>query len=537
MRPTKIKHRIGNIIEQEELHSRTHEKTEQQRAKQNKTNVTMVTNRSSDGVLRTFFGSKATIAILIVSALLSIGIGCTVGIVPEILSDRYARLHHSYSGPSCSDWADNVMPQPCRNGADDAQAASAIGTLVLNIFTLFCNPIVGSLSDVHGRKIPIVLGLFLATLPPLVLVIMQIIPSLQPIWYYLASSSVGIINYMSIMFAAISDVVPEELRAPSFAIMLAGWYSGFALGPSFPVLMTHFHVSILSLVLAILSFLLSFFFFPETLPEAITSRRMMNTAEATPASEERSHTPSGIVDFITKPFQKATILNRSAMLRMLTVGSFFSSMVFSTDATLVLFYVESHMDVRDTDVSRMFFVMGCLGVVIQAFLLRPFVRCLGEKGLLVASFVSGTLHNLLYGVARDKRGIFAALCLSQFTKLNFPMLSSIASKGAAESEQGQLQGSLFSVNALAAGAGPMLMQYVYDKTKDSIGPGTMFVFASFLYFLGTITVALMPMENSSDNNEAESASARGELEEPLMESVETISVDEEILEDSHSCRE
>jgi MFS family permease len=486
----------------------------------------MAMNRSSEGLLQTFFGTKATVAILAVSALLSFGIASTVGIVPEILSDRYARLHHAYDGPSCSDWEDDVMPAPCIHGADDAQAASAIGTLVLNTFTLFCNPVVGSLSDVHGRRMPIVFGMFLSTLSPLVLVLMQIIPALQPGWYYLASSSVGIVNYMSIMFAAISDVVPEELRAPSFAIMLAGWYSGFALAPSFPLLMTHFQVSILSLVLAVSAFLLSFLFFPETLPESVASRRTMDTEE-TPTSEEDSNFSGVIVDFITKPFQKATILNRSATLRMLTVGSFFSSMVFSTDSNLVLFYVESHLNVRDKDISRMFFVMGCLGIVMQGFLLQPFIKCLGEKGLLVASFLSGTLHNFLYGVARDKRGIFVALCLSQFTKLNFPILSSIASKGASESEQGQVQGSLFSINALAAGAGPMLMQFIYDKTKDTIGPGTMFVFASFLYFLGTIAISFMPLDNESDSNESESASAISGLEEPLI-SPETPSCAEEI---------
>eukprot|EP00980_Cylindrotheca_fusiformis_P008561 scaffold1820_cov129-Cylindrotheca_fusiformis.AAC.2 len=487
--------------------------------------MTTINNRSAKGVLTTFFGTKATVAILVVSASLSFGIGCTVGVVPEILSDRYARLDHSYHGPSCSDWDDNVMPVPCKNGADDAQASSAIGTLVLNAFTLFCNPVVGSWSDLHGRRMPIVFGMFLATLSPLVLVLMQIIPSMSPVWYYSASSSVGVINYMSIMFAAISDVVPDKDRAPCFAIMLAGWYSGFALGPSFPLLLNHFHVSILSLVLVTLAFLFSCLFFPETRPQTIEA--LITTTEETPTSGESWNGCRAIVDFITKPFQKAAILNRSAMLRMLTIGSFFSSMVFSTDANLVVFYVESHLNVKDKDISRMFLVMGCLGIVMQGFLLQPFVMCMGEKGLLVASFVSGTLHNFLYGVSKDKKGIFAALCLSQFTKLNFPMLSSIASKGASKSEQGQLQGSLFSINALAAGAGPMLMQLVYDKTKNSIGPGTMFVFAAFLYLIGTVAVACIPIENSIDDGET-SQSPTPNLEEPLLVPTEASSVDEEL---------
>jgi Na+/melibiose symporter-like transporter len=243
---------------------------------------------------------------------------------------------------------------------------------------------------------------------------------------------------MSIYFASISDVVPEELRAPSFAIMLAGFYLGFSLAPSLPLLMSHFQVSLLSLFLVFLAFVISLFFFPETLPESVA---LYNREESN--QQQTSRGGDDLVDFITKPFQKAVILNRNSMLRLLTIGSFFSSMVHSTDSNLVLFYVESHLNIRDHDIAKMFFVMGSVGIVMQSILIQPFIKCLGEKWLLVATFLCGTIHNLLYGLSKGKQGIFAALILSQFTKLNYPLLSSLVSKGASESEQGQIQGALF----------------------------------------------------------------------------------------------
>ena len=84
------------------------------------------------------------------------------------------------------------------------------------------------------------------------------------------------------------------------------------------------------------------------------------------------------------------------MIRLVAIGSFFSAMVYLTDANLMIFYIEEHLNVRETDIAHMFLAMGIMGVVFQAFLLQPLVKCLGEKGLLVTSFLSGTFHNFLY---------------------------------------------------------------------------------------------------------------------------------------------
>ena len=151
----------------------------------------MTTDQPS--LFKTFFSERATLATLIIYIFLSFGIGCTVGIVPELLSDRYARIYYRYTGPDCSEFKYDIMPEACQHGADDAQAASAIGTLFLNALTLFFSPVVGSISDVHGRRAPIIIGIFLCVLSPVTLVLMQIIPTMKPVWYYAANSIVGVI--------------------------------------------------------------------------------------------------------------------------------------------------------------------------------------------------------------------------------------------------------------------------------------------------------------------------------------------------------
>ena len=527
----------------------------------------------SSSFFGTFFKAKGTIPALITSILLSFGIGLTVGIVPEIITDSYARINHDYIGiDPCYAFDHNDMPLACLEGADDAQQGSAYGALLLNLLILLCNPIVGRQSDRVGRRTFLCVGIFLNTLAPLMLLLMQISSSkssstkftIHPLWYYVASSIVGLVNYQSIMFAALSDSMPEKYRAPTFALTLGGFYGGFALSPSLTLwLNNHYQATCLSCILTGISFVYTLLFFPETLSSEnrttvttttidyieVTTQDNHNdidddddeeaevtivttaTADSTSTSQWLWKSSTGI---IIRPIQEMVILNRNVVIRLVAIGSFFSSMVYATDVNLVLFYIEDYINVRDDDIAKMFFVMGILGATFQSFLLQPLISLLGEEGLLITAFCSGTFHNALYGLAKTKSTIYAALCFSQLTKTNFPILSSLASKnGATIHEQGQVQGALFALNALASAIGPLIMQAIYNRTTTAgggnnsdenifWGPGTMFLFASFLYFIGTISVSLIPimrkkMDTDDGRQQQQPSSVSTSVSEPELE--------------------
>lgn len=335
---------------------------------------------------------------------------------------------------------------------------------------------------------------------------------------------------MSIVFAALSDVIPDEFRAPSFGLLLAGFYGGFALAPSIPVLLQNDELTAAtSFALIAASLVIAVVFLPETLSDEIRDEnRLAQQAaerETSDVSTERnlvwlSHTA-------TRPLREIAILNRDWSIRFLTAGSFFSAMVFASDATLVLYYIEEQLDVGERDIASMFFFLGVAGIIIQGGLLQPLIACLGEKRLLVVSFVCGTCHNLLYGIAKSKEAIYVALIVSQLTKTNFPLISSLASKDVESHEQGRIQGALFAVGAIANAIGPLSMEYVYNITKN-VSPGFMFIYAAGLYAIGTIIVSMVPAaapriisETTSEPLEEGSANDNtcdGDLEEPLLTS-------------------
>jgi hypothetical protein len=68
-----------------------------------------------------------------------------------------------------------------------------------------------------------------------------------------------------------------------------------------------------------------------------------------------------------------------------------------------------------------------------------------------------------------------------------------------ESEQGRIQGALYSVQALASALGPVAMRWIYGLTKDGalMGPGTMFIFASAFYIIAVYCACLLPVGGRS----------------------------------------
>lgn len=106
--------------------------------------------------------------------------------VPQTIADRYARIHHGYDGPHCSSFDRSHTPTACKAGFDEAQNAAAWANFALSLIALVCNPVVGSVSDVRGRKPLLLLALFLSTIPPTFFLVLLLIPTFNPDWYYVS---------------------------------------------------------------------------------------------------------------------------------------------------------------------------------------------------------------------------------------------------------------------------------------------------------------------------------------------------------------
>lgn len=100
-----------------------------------------------------FASKKGPRALVLLIVFLAMGLGSTIGVVPAVMTDRFARLNHGYTDEAdCADYAMGMKPQACLDGSADAQNASALGNLVSNVLTFVTSSLMGSLSDEHGRR-------------------------------------------------------------------------------------------------------------------------------------------------------------------------------------------------------------------------------------------------------------------------------------------------------------------------------------------------------------------------------------------------
>lgn len=454
--------------------------------------------------LRYFFSSKGTREVVFIGLLFALSLGSTLGVVPAVTEDRYARLHYGFDGDLCYTYGVEDKPVKCIHGSEDAQNASAIDTFFSDFLSFFTSSLIGSISDSRGRRPVLLIGVAISLLSPVALVWMQMDTTSHPFWFYVGHSISGIVNWMSILFSSLSDVVPPRLRAPSFALMMAGFGLGFAFSPSLALLFGHLGVSIFSLLLQIGCFLFIIFFYPETLPKEVsTASLLMKQKEAL----QHKSLGARCSHMILRPFRELSIINRNNVFRFLSSLAFLSGVTTSADQSLLLYYIEDRIGFGDKDVALLFIVFGFGSVFVQVFVLKPLNDFLGERLVLIIAFLSGSCVNALYGFARTKNGIFIGAFLNAFLGMSFPTISAIKSNNVEIHEQGRIQGALYSLSSLASAIGPISLRYIYHLTKDFPypGPGTMFLFASLLYFIAVIIAFDLPKEKSDSKLMEENA--------------------------------
>lgn len=444
--------------------------------------------------LKRFANSDGAPQVVFLCLIIALSFGSTIGVVPAVTTDRFARLNHGFDGEfECSYYSSADKPEECREGSNDAQDCSAFSSLASNMLTFTTSAVVGSMSDCTGRRIFLIFGLVLALLPSLSLVLLQVFDDMSPYWYYGSGALGGLINWIAIALSCLSDVLPKELRAPSFGLLLAGFSCGFALSPMLALAMSHFAVSVVAFFIILGGLIFAWFILPETLPAAVgkeNSRRR----------DEEAQQQKGFVHLVLlRPITELSILNRDSLFRSLGTLAFFSGLAISGDRSLLIYYTEDQLDFGDGDVAVLFLIIGLLGIVVQSVVLKLLNERIGERYVVILSFVVGIVHNIMYGLAKSKDIIFIAVALSSFSGLSFPTISAIKSNNVDETEQGRVQGALYSVASLAAALGPLSLRYVYWKTKDSSNPGVMFLFGACLYGVATLFAYRLPPDRANSN--------------------------------------
>jgi DHA1 family tetracycline resistance protein-like MFS transporter len=137
--------------------------------------------------------------------------------------------------------------------------------------------------------------------------------------------------------------------------------------------------------------------------------------------------------------------------------------------------------------------------IVQAGLVKPAVRWLGERGAMLAGLLGGAAGMAIFGTAATGLIFAIGTPLMALWGLAPAAAQGIMTRRVGASEQGELQGALASLAGLASLGGPVFFTLTYAR---SIGPGAWNIpgaawLLSMLMLLAAAVLALRVTRHSS----------------------------------------
>ena len=330
---------------------------------------------------------------------------------------------------------------------DLSQAALWGGTLtvVFAINQFLFSPVLGGLSDAYGRRPVLLVALFVMALDYLVMALAQ------SLWLLFIGRVVGGITAatQSTASAYMADISNKEDKAKNFGLLGAAFGVGFILGPMLGGLLSEYGSRApfyAAAAIAFLNMLFGYFVLPETV--TAVNRRKFEWRRANPfgAFKQMKKLP-GLM-----PMLLVFLLLSIAFFVYPAIWAFFGRAQFNWDARMVGLSLAAY---------------GLGIVIIQGALIRPILARFGEKNTALFGMTIHLMTFLVYPFMTETWHVFAYMPISVFSAVAVPALQGLMSNTAPDNAQGELQGAMSSLTAVATIVSPFLMTRVFSYfTRD-----------------------------------------------------------------------
>ena len=389
-------------------------------------------------------GPKALPIIFVTVLLDMLGIGIIVPVIPSLI--------------------ENLAGQGLSN-------ASVIGGWLFMAYSamqFLWGPVIGNLSDAHGRRPVLLLSIFGLGLDYLVTAFS---PSIA--WLFIGRLVGGLCGASyTTASAVVADVSEPEDRAKAFGLLGAAFGIGFVLGPAIGGLLGQFGPKTPFFVasgFSLLNFIYAFIALPETLPPE--RRRPFDIRRA-------------------NPLGAMMVLRRHTLLVRWAVAIFLTFLAQAVYPSVWAFAaIERYgWDAKAIGLSLAFF--GVVSALYQGVLVGPSIRLLGERRSALVGMSVGVVLALGYAGAVQGWMIYVLILLGGFQGIAMPAVNALMTHEVEPDAQGELQGAVSSLQALGSVFGPPLMTGVFAFFTSSNAPfqfaGAAFVLAALLMLLATL---------------------------------------------------
>ncbi len=335
-----------------------------------------------------------------------------------------------------------VLPTLILNflGGSASRAAAWLGIFgtVFALMQFLFMPVLGVVSDRVGRR-PVILlsnlGLGLDYF------VMALAPTIG--WLFLGRIISGITAAsISSAMAYISDVVVPEKRAAAFGLIGAAFGLGFIVGPALGGWLGATDPRLPFWVaggLSLLNAAYGFLVLPESL--AVEKRRAFSFRRANPVGS-------------------LVLLRSHPELFRLSAIQFIGYSAHEVVQIYVLYAIYRYAW-QEKMVGLSLAFVGVCTVLISGGMVRPFVARLGERRTLYVGQMLGAIGMVLMGWATTGFLFMIGVVVMSMWSLSGPAAQGMMTHRVSASEQGELQGAISSMRAIAMLIGPGLFSFTF----------------------------------------------------------------------------
>jgi DHA1 family tetracycline resistance protein-like MFS transporter len=317
---------------------------------------------------------------------------------------------------------------------DEQTLAFMAVTLAFGIANFLGSPVLGALSDRHGRRPVLLIGFTGLALSFFVTAFATALWVLVAVRLFSGAMQ----SNMAIANAYVADITAPEDRARRFGQLGATFGIGFILGPVAGGLLGDIDVRLPFLVagtLALVNGAYGYFVLPESLPPE--RRRAFEWKRANPVAALRG---------------LAALRGVGALVLVIALSGLAQFMLHMT----WVLYTKFKFGWGPGQVGWSLFTVGVVMALGQGFLVRPLLQRYSPRRLAVAGMLSGALAYLGYGLATEGWMIYPIIAANILGGVASAAMQSIVSNAADARTQGQTLGAVSSLNSLMAVLAPVV---------------------------------------------------------------------------------
>lgn len=371
-----------------------------------------------------------------------------------------------------------IMPDLIRevHGGDLANAAlwgGALATAFALMQFLF-GPVVGALSDRYGRRPVLLVSLLFMTLDYLVMALAG------SIWLLMLGRIVGGITAATHATASayMADVSRPEDKAANFGLIGAGFGIGFVLGPLMGGMLGEYGTRApfyAAAALSALNLLFGWLVLRETVTDAI--RRPFAWRRANPLGAFRQ-------------------IGAHPELRQLLIVFFLYDLALYVYPSVWSYFGQARFGWTPQLIGLSLALYGIGAAAVQILLMRWLIAHRGERGTAVLGIVFEGLACVMLAVVTSGPLALILTPIASLGAVAMPALQGMLSRRTGADAQGELQGVIASVHAMAAILSPLIMTTTFAAfTAEGARvffPGAPFVLAALLLGLSILVIRRTP---------------------------------------------